>query len=156
VVHYRDAQLFVATSQTPALLGIDVMITWKQQVERFKGEAQVFSIAFKHPRMPKWGRLVALCTAGYLVSPIQLVPNFIPVFGLLDDFIVLLLGIKLLRKITPPDVLAESRELAASRRQLKGEFGSAAIMVSAVITTLWLFGSAISGAAIFMFFFHRY
>ena len=130
-------------------------MTWGQQVQKFRDEAHVFCIAFKHPRMPWCGRLVALCTAGYLISPVQLIPSFIPVFGLLDDIVVLLVGVRLLRMITPPDVLAESRELAANKVQGRAEVGSVTIMVSAVITTLWLLGSVTGGALMLMFFSRR-
>lgn len=70
--------------------------------------------------------MIAICIAGYLFSPIQLVPNFIPVFGFIDDVVVLYLGVTLLRRITPPDVLAECRELAnVASLQKRKQIGSA-------------------------------
>ena len=85
---------------------------WRQQAQQVQTQAHVFYLAFKHPRTPWYARLVAVCTAGYLFSPIQLIPSFVPVIGFLDDFLVLFLGVKLLQKITPPDVLAECRQHA--------------------------------------------
>jgi uncharacterized membrane protein YkvA (DUF1232 family) len=83
---------------------------------------------------------VALCTAGYLFSPIQLIPSFIPVIGFLDDFLVLFLGVKLIQRIVPPDVLAECRQHADDAEvRRKDQIRSSAAMVAAVvIATMWL------------------
>jgi uncharacterized membrane protein YkvA (DUF1232 family) len=84
--------------------------------------------------------LVAACTAAYLFSPIQLIPNYIPVIGILDDLLVVFLGVKLLQRLTPADVLAESRELAdAAEVRGKKEIKSvSAVLVSIAIATVWL------------------
>lgn len=86
--------------------------SWRLRAERLRSEVRVFYFAVKHPRMPWLARFVAACTVGYVLSPIQLIPNFIPVIGFADDLVVLLLGIKLLRRMTPSDVLTECRKLA--------------------------------------------
>jgi len=115
-------------------------MSWRQQAARLQKEAHVFYYAFKHPRTPWHARLVAVCTAGYLVSPIQLIPSFIPVIGFLDDFLVLFVGAKLLQKIIPASVLAESRHFAeAAEKRRKEEITSSARTVAALaIATLWL------------------
>jgi len=72
-------------------------------------------------------------------SPIQIIPNFIPVIGSMDDFLVVFLGVKLLRRVTPPDVLTECRELAAAKARGKGETRSvAAVVTFAAVVTVWL------------------
>lgn len=100
--------------------------------------------------MPWSARLVAVCTAGYLFSPVQLIPSFIPVIGFLDDFVVLLLGVKLLQRITPPDVLAECRELAkaAEVQRRKDIETSATAAASVVIAVLWMLMAVGAGALI--------
>jgi uncharacterized membrane protein YkvA (DUF1232 family) len=115
-------------------------MSWRQQAQRLHKEAHVFYFAFKHPHMPWYARLVAACTAGYLFSPIQLIPSFIPVIGFLDDFLVLFLGAKLLQRIIPPDVLTECRQLAdAAELRRKEEIRStASIAAVVVIATVWL------------------
>jgi uncharacterized membrane protein YkvA (DUF1232 family) len=125
-----------------------VSMSWRQQAQRLHREAHVFYFAFKHPRTPWYARLVAVCTAGYLFSPIQLIPSFIPVIGFLDDLLVLFLGVKLLQRITPPDVLAECRELAkAAEMRRKEEIrSSAAVVASVTIVTLWLFAAVTASA----------
>jgi len=82
-------------------------VRWKRRAQQLQKEAHVFYFVFKHPRTRWYARLVAACAAGYVFSPIQLIPNFIPVIGCLDDVLVLVVGAKLLQKITPVDVLAE-------------------------------------------------
>jgi len=113
---------------------------WRQQAQRVHREAHGFYFAFKHPGTPWYAKVIAVCTAGYLFSPIQLIPSFIPVIGFLDDLLVLFLGVKLLQRITPPTVLAECRELAkAAELRRKEEIRSAAALAASVaIVTLWL------------------
>jgi uncharacterized membrane protein YkvA (DUF1232 family) len=74
--------------------------------------AHTMKLVLKHPLVPWPTKFVAACSLGYLVSPIQLIPTFIPVIGQLDDLFVLFLGFKFVRKTTPPNVLAECEEKA--------------------------------------------
>jgi uncharacterized membrane protein YkvA (DUF1232 family) len=113
---------------------------WRHQAQRIHREAQVFYFAFKHPRVPWYAKLVAACTAGYLFSPIQVIPSFIPVIGFLDDFLVLFLGAKLVQRIIPPGVLIECREMArAAEMRRKDEIRSPATVVAVVaIAAVWL------------------
>ena len=118
--------------------------TWRHQAQRLRTEALVFYFAFKHPRVTWFARCVAICTAAYLLSPVQLIPSYIPVIGFLDDVLVLFLGVKLLRRIIPKDVLAECRQraevLEAGGIQ---KFESAA---SIAIVLLWLVASVTASA----------
>jgi uncharacterized membrane protein YkvA (DUF1232 family) len=116
-------------------------MTWKQQAQRIHTEAQTFYFAFKHPRVPWYAKVLAVCTASYLFSPIQLIPSFIPVIGFLDDFLVLFLGVKLLQRIVPPDILAECRQQAsAAEMRRKDEVRSRAAVVAVLaIALVWLF-----------------
>jgi uncharacterized membrane protein YkvA (DUF1232 family) len=115
-------------------------MTWTQKAQRLQREVHVFYLASKDPRTPWYARLVAVCTAGYLVSPVQLIPSFIPVIGFLDDVLVLFLGAKLLQRIIPADVLADSRQLGeAAEARRKEEITSPAGTVAAfTIATVWL------------------
>lgn len=97
--------------------------------------------------MPWYARLVALCTAGYLLSPIQLIPSFIPGIGFLDDLVVLSLGVKLLRRITPPQVLIECRLLAdsAEMRRREEAMSPAIVVVVVAVVALWLLALVTAG-----------
>jgi len=118
-------------------------MTWRQQSQRIQTEAQTFYFAVKHPRVHWYAKLVAVCTAGYLFSPVQLIPNFIPVIGLLDDFLVFLLGVKLLQGMIPPDVLVECREQAKAAEMRRNDTGTsmAAVIAFLAIATVWLFAA---------------
>jgi len=92
-------------------------ISWfRQQQEKWRRDAA--SLAFqvrtmtrllKHPLVPWPAKLAAGCAIGYLVSPIQLIPTFIPVIGQLDDLVIIFLGMKLVHKLAPAEVIAECR-----------------------------------------------
>jgi uncharacterized membrane protein YkvA (DUF1232 family) len=127
-----------------------VGISWKRQAQRLHKEAHIFYFVFKHPRTRWYTRCVAVCTAGYLLSPIQLIPSFIPGVGLLDDLAILFLGVKLLQKITPADVLSECRELAvAAELRRKDRVGSAAaVATSVLIATVWLLAAVTASALV--------
>jgi uncharacterized membrane protein YkvA (DUF1232 family) len=77
-------------------------------------EGLVLSFIARDARVPWYSKLVALVSVGYIFSPVQLIPDWIPGIGFLDDLLVVSLGIKLALKMTPPDVLASCRERAAT------------------------------------------
>lgn len=132
-----------------------LMANWSQKAQRLRKEAHVFYFAIKDPRTPWYARLVAACTAGYLISPIQLIPSFIPYIGFLDDLVVLFLGVKLLKKITPAEVLEESRALAdAAETRRKEEVGWAATWVPVAVALLWI-TAAIGGSLLVASHFRR-
>src|SRR5271167_3995479 len=89
-----------------------VAASWRRRVQRLQKEAHVFYFVFMHPRTRWYTKLIAAGSAGYLFSPVQLIPSFIPVIGFMDDALVLFLGAKVVQKLTPPDALRECRELA--------------------------------------------
>ena len=129
--------------------------SWRLRAQRLQKEAHVLYFVFKHPRTRWYARLIAACSAGYVLSPIQLIPNFIPVIGTLDDFLVLFLGVKLLRWITPVDVLNECRELADTAETLRIEekrwmaSGFALIVIAAAWILAAITASALMAAYIF-------
>jgi uncharacterized membrane protein YkvA (DUF1232 family) len=82
---------------------------WQHQARRLKTEIHAIYLACCDPRTPWYARLVALGVVGYAFSPIDLIPDFIPVLGYLDDLLLLPLGIILVLKLIPPIVLAEAR-----------------------------------------------
>jgi uncharacterized membrane protein YkvA (DUF1232 family) len=74
--------------------------------------------------VPWPAKAAAGCSAAYIVSPIQLIPTFIPVIGQMDDLAVLFWGMKAIRKWTPPAVLAECEAKARSSTTVVGPFES--------------------------------
>jgi len=87
---------------------------WRRQVASVFCQIRTLTLLLKHPLVPWPAKVVAGCAAAYLVSPIQLIPTFIPVIGQLDDLAVLYFGMKMVRKITPTRILAECEARAQS------------------------------------------
>lgn len=78
-----------------------------------KTDVHALYLAARDPRTPWYAKALALCVAGYALSPIDLIPDFIPVLGYLDDVIIVPLGILAVVKLIPPHVMAEHRAAAA-------------------------------------------
>jgi uncharacterized membrane protein YkvA (DUF1232 family) len=83
--------------------------SWKVKSEEFKGEVYALYLASKHPRTPWYAKVLAALILGYALSPIDLIPDFIPIMGYLDDLIIIPVGVTLLIKIVPRDILEECR-----------------------------------------------
>jgi uncharacterized membrane protein YkvA (DUF1232 family) len=80
---------------------------WKKDITFVLHQIRTLSQLLKHPNVPWHAKAVAGCAVAYLLSPIQLIPTFIPVIGQMDDLLVLFLGMKLVRKLTPAEIVAE-------------------------------------------------
>ena len=79
---------------------------------RLKVEVYALYLAYKDPRVSWYARIFAAVVVGYAFSPIDLIPDVVPVLGYLDDLILVPLGVALAIKMIPPHVLAECREKA--------------------------------------------
>ncbi len=96
---------------------------------------------FKHPDTPRAPKLIALLVLAYAVSPIDLIPDFIPVLGMLDELILLPLGVALAVKLTPPGLWeARLQEAEASRDKLPKMLWGAALIVAVWAVTAGLLG----------------
>jgi uncharacterized membrane protein YkvA (DUF1232 family) len=84
---------------------------WARKLSR---DGHAVYLAARDPRVPWHVRILAITVAGYALSPIDLIPDFIPVVGYLDDLIILPLGIWLVIALMPEDVMAECRSQAAA------------------------------------------
>jgi uncharacterized membrane protein YkvA (DUF1232 family) len=111
--------------------------TWARALRR---NAHAILLASHDPRMPWAVKLLALAVAGYALSPIDLIPDFIPVLGYLDDLILVPLGIWLVIALIPEDLMDEYRTAASVAAQRP--VSKAAAMV---IVTLWISGAAMLG-----------
>ena len=87
---------------------------WRQRARQLKRETYALYLAYRDPRVPWYAKLLAACVAAYAFSPIDLIPDFIPVLGALDDLVLVPLGIALSVKLIPPQVMAECRARAAA------------------------------------------
>jgi uncharacterized membrane protein YkvA (DUF1232 family) len=113
--------------------------TWARALKR---DVHAVYLAARDPRTPWYAKALALAVAGYALSPVDLIPDFIPVVGYLDDVILVPAGIWLVIRLIPADVLAEHRALAdaASSRPVNGTATAAivAIWIVAACTLVWL------------------
>src|SRR5215217_8034032 len=82
---------------------------------RAKRDVIALYLAARDPRVPWYAKAVAACVAAYAFSPIDLIPDFIPVLGYLDDLILVPLGIALAIRLIPSALFEEHREHAAAR-----------------------------------------
>ena len=86
----------------------------KQKARVLKRETLALYLAARHPGTPWWAKLWVAAIVAYALSPIDLIPDFIPVLGYLDDLILLPLGLALAIRMVPPEILAECRGRAAA------------------------------------------
>lgn len=108
---------------------------WKRRAAELKVEVYAIYLAYRDPRVPWYARAFAACVVGYAFSPIDLIPDPIPVFGYLDDLVLVPLGIALALKMIPPTVLVECRERA---REIMRQGKPVNKMAAAIIVTIWL------------------
>ena len=93
---------------------MNVITRWKARVRQLKTETHSLYLACRDPRVPWYARLFAALAIGYVFSPIDLIPDFVPVIGYLDDLVLVPLFIIMARRLIPADILAEHRERARS------------------------------------------
>ena len=110
----------------------------KQWARVVKRDVHALYRAGRDPRVPWYAKALAVVVAGYALSPIDLIPDFIPVVGYLDDLILVPLGILLVVRLIPPGIMAEHRALAAAAQE-RPVSRSAAI----IIVVIWLTCAAV-------------
>ncbi|BDU17952.1 YkvA family protein [Lysobacter auxotrophicus] len=105
--------------------------SWARALKR---QALVVWFAARDPRTPLFPRLLALAVAAYALSPIDLIPDFIPVLGYLDDVILVPLGVWLVLRLVPEEVVADSRAKAdaASERPVSRAMAVAIVAIWAI------------------------
>lgn len=84
----------------------------RDRARRLKREVHALTFACRDPRTPWYAKASAAVVVGYALSPIDLVPDFIPILGYLDDIILLPLGVALVLKLVPPEVMADAQVAA--------------------------------------------
>ena len=101
---------------------------------RLKSETYALYLACRDPRVPWYAKVFAATVVGYAFSPVDLVPDFIPVLGYLDDLLLVPLGIWLAVRMIPEPVLKECRERAAQEVEERPRNWAA----GAVVIAVWL------------------
>src|SRR5260370_15180974 len=124
-------------SQLEGPLMLARLRTWAQTLRR---DVHAIYLAARDPRVPWYAKALALAVAGYALSPIDLIPDFIPVLGYVDDLVIVPLGVWLVVTLVPAEIMVECRakaNAAASRPISRG--GMVAIIL------LWMAGAFVLG-----------
>jgi len=112
---------------------------WKQRARLLKVEVYALYLAYRDPRVPWYAKAFAACVVGYAFSPIDLIPDFVPILGYLDDLVLIPLGVIAARRMIPESVLVECRERAHDAIRRGGPFSR---MAAAVIIAIWVLVAA--------------
>lgn len=115
----------------------DRLKTWARVIKR---DVHALFLARRDPRVPWYAKVLAVVVVGYALSPIDLIPDFIPVLGYLDDLILVPLGIVLVIRLIPPEIMAEHRELAAAAREQP-----VSRLAAVVVACIWGVSAALMG-----------
>ncbi len=111
----------------------------KDWARALKRDVHAVYLASRDPRVPWYAKALAVIVAGYALSPIDLVPDFIPILGYLDDIILVPLGIVLVLKLIPPQIMAEHRASALVQDRPISRIAALAIVC------LWIASAALVG-----------
>ena len=95
---------------------MSVMKQWGLKVQQIKVETYALYLAYRDPRTPWYAKLLAAGVVAYAVSPIDLIPDFIPVPGVLDDLVIVSLGAALAVKMMPKEVIQAKVDLSSFSR----------------------------------------
>lgn len=108
---------------------------WKNKVNKLKTDTYAIYLASKDPRVPWYTKALIVFIVAHTFSPIDLIPDFIPFFGYLDDLIISSLGIVIALKLIPQDVLVDCREEA---QKLIGQDQPTSWWAGIIVVAIWL------------------
>jgi uncharacterized membrane protein YkvA (DUF1232 family) len=121
---------------------------WKERARTIKRETYALYFACRDPRVPWYAKALAAVVVAYAFSPIDLIPDFIPIVGYLDDIVLIPLGVMVVRAMIPTAVLADCRERAA---RLDSEPRNR--LAAVVIVAIWI---ALTVAAVYWLYAYVY
>jgi uncharacterized membrane protein YkvA (DUF1232 family) len=119
---------------------------WKRWARERKRDSYALFLAARDPRVPWYTKALALCVVGYALSPIDLIPDFIPIVGYLDDLILVPLGLALVLRLTPSPALDEARRRAQEAMD-RGALSRSlpARIATLIVVVVWLAAVALAG-----------
>jgi uncharacterized membrane protein YkvA (DUF1232 family) len=122
---------------------MDLLIKrWKNWAHKLKWELYALFLAYQDPRTPWYARLFAALVVGYAFSPIDLIPDFIPVLGYVDDLVLVPVGVVLAIRMIPREVMEASRAKAS---EVLAEGKPVNKIAAAIIVLVWLGLAALLG-----------
>jgi uncharacterized membrane protein YkvA (DUF1232 family) len=115
---------------------------WKDRAHRLKRELNALVLASRDPRTPWYAKVLAICIVAYAFSPIDLIPDPIPVLGYLDDLILIPFGIALTLRLIPDEVMTDARAQAAENSAKPANWIASGLIIccwiALVLLTVWL------------------
>ena len=109
---------------------MQILTSLRKRAGGLKTEVYALYLAYRDPRVPFYAKAFLAIIIGYALSPIDLIPDFIPVLGYLDDLVIVPLGVFLALKMIPEEVMEECREKARTESiSYKGKWVAAIIIV---------------------------
>jgi uncharacterized membrane protein YkvA (DUF1232 family) len=124
-----------------------VLATLKAQAKQLRRHTLTVYFAARDPRTPLLVRILAVLVAAYALSPIDLIPDFVPVIGYLDDLLLIPLGLALVVRLTPPEVIEAARVRAEQAAIKPVSYSAAAVIVGVWLIIGWLFARWALGLA---------
>ena len=115
--------------------------TWKRRARQLSAQTYTLYLAYRHPRTPWYAKVFAALIVGYVFSPIDPIPDFIPGVGLLDEMVVVPVGVLFATKMIPRDVIEECRDKA--REVAEGEKPVSRV-AAGVVVAVWLLCAALA------------
>ena len=109
--------------------------TWKRRARQLSAQTYALYLAYRHPRTPWYAKVFAALIVGYVCSPIDPIPDFIPDVGLLDEMVVVPIGVLIATKMIPRQVMEECQEKA--RQMAEGEKPVSRV-AAVVVVAVWL------------------
>jgi uncharacterized membrane protein YkvA (DUF1232 family) len=109
--------------------------TWKERARSLKADVHALALALHDPRTPRRARVLAFLLVAYAMSPIDLIPDFIPVLGYVDDLVVLPIGVRYVVRLIPPDVLADCRQQVDAGQRTRP--GRTPLVGAIMVVTVW-------------------
>ena len=117
---------------------------WQVWARGLKRDTYALYLACRDPRVPWYAKVLAAAVVAYALSPIDLIPDFIPVLGYLDDLLLIPVGLALALRLIPAPVMAECRREAAARLAA-GSGRPHSWIGAAVVVAGWLLLAGLAG-----------
>jgi uncharacterized membrane protein YkvA (DUF1232 family) len=108
---------------------------WKQRARQLTAQTYALYLAYRHPKTPWYAKVFAALIVGYVFSPIDPIPDFIPLVGLLDEMVVVPIGVLISMRMIPTDVFVECQERA--REATEGD-KPVSWVAAVVVIAIWL------------------
>jgi uncharacterized membrane protein YkvA (DUF1232 family) len=108
---------------------------WKRQVRQLSAQTYALYFAYRHPRTPWYAKVFAALVVGYVFSPIDPIPDFVPGVGLLDAMVMVPIGVLIVAKMIPREVFEECK--AKAREVTEGEEQPVSRVAAVIVVAVW-------------------